>query len=633
MNIFAPDILSNLSFVMLMYLGISLLGALVSYTIKINHSNAIVSNFIENTIGVMFLVSAYAIFKTNFKSIFFLGLLFFIALYLTNRKKENSSITRDFFLEKLKIFLINTSALVFFFGLSYYFFYIYSNALVFGDNHFYANVAYSLYTHGVENINLDWTQHTHSVRPYHYTEAWFSALSIDIFGVNPLIAFYLFFIPIFFTIIYQGAVSVIFLLYKTYNNTSESYVYFFILASFIFIIQNIDIPFSGGFFIKKFHIPSIFFNFKLSIVYIIFLISFVFVLLKEYCLSYWFLLSLICFYPTLSPSVSSGISCVLLWLFFEKKISLKKLFVLAMPVFLYVLLFIGFYGLFGEQSKSEGARISAWASLKSEISLVSNIIFYGILPSFILYRIVFRINFIKTKIWYSKYILVFFIGGLGSTLVIFPLYIKKDMDGIQLIYNFLLPLTGIIFFIMLTYGLLSKKAYPKVLYSILFFGLFIGLQANFPSVLFNMKKSEDYEYSYDKNYFNLIKNHVSKNSKIGFYRNYIHKNPFAMKAFLFFPNNRISHFTNQYLPLSLSSHTIPSNTDPRFYRPDDFAFNRFIKNNPDKNIDSLTLHFIRLHKIKYIIKENGSTTPKIIDQLTHKKLINSINKNEFIILK
>ena len=123
MNIFAPDILSNLSFVMLMYLSISILGAIVSYTIKINHSNAIVSNFIENTIGVMFLVSAYAIFKTNFKSIFFLGLLFFIALYLTNRKKENLSLTRDFFLEKLKIFLMNASVLVFFFGLSYYFFY------------------------------------------------------------------------------------------------------------------------------------------------------------------------------------------------------------------------------------------------------------------------------------------------------------------------------------------------------------------------------------------------------------------------------------------------------------------------------------------------------------------------------
>lgn len=625
-NIFQPDILSHLLYVIVLYSVLCFVGIYVTKMLKIGHRNAIVSNFFDTSFSLLFIVTIYALIKTHFQSIYIISLLIFFVLLILSRKTER--IDTPIYSQKLRVYFYNLIFLVFIYGISYYFFYIHTHASIIGDNSFYANLSYKINQLGIESHNFDWTKESHPV-PYHYTEAWFTSLSMSIFNTKALPSFYLFFIPIFFTSIFQGASALVDILSEKLN--IKLFNWCFIIGLLILIIQSIDIPFiEKPIFKTNYDIGSLFSNYKLSVIYLLFLLSASFILLERYIYAYWCILSLISFYPTISVAILSGLGCIFLLLFIQKKISIKQFILLCIPLIILPAIFLLFYYINAEGSSSGEARISIFKTFPTMPRVFFSLILTGLLPSLILYKIFLRTDF-RNKIIPLFYFSVFFIIGVISTLIIIPFYIKKDMDGIQLLHNFVSPFITITFFIIISYSLLRLK--KLALATTLLIGIYILLLIGYPSVFFNMIRTERVEYSYDGDYYQKIIKNTDINANVGFYRDYNVKNLFPLKPFLVLPDTRLLHFRDNYLPLSLNPHTIAKDSDPRFYHKNDFAFIRFMENSSMKNIDQITLQFIKEYNIKYIIKEKGAEMPDIINTITKQKIKNRINQNEFIILK
>ena len=106
-----------------------------------------------------------------------------------------------------------------------------------------------------------------------------------------------------------------------------------------------------------------------------------------------------------------------------------------------------------------------------------------------------------------------------------------------------------------------------------------------------------------------------------------------LKPFLFVPDNRIIHFKNDYVPISLSINDMPDNVDLRYANKNKFAFYNFaIENNVLPN-DSLYLKFIHNKNIRFIIVEKNAKLPDILRSKVTSEKTNDINDNVFYVLQ
>ena len=177
-----------------------LLGFVLMSQLRIQLQSNLERYFLSQVFGLTAIVTIYALYKTGLNSIFII--VPFLLLVLFRFRKDFYRIKAFAFTKifGLQLFVGISLCLV-----AYYFFYVFMDGALFGDNQFYASIAYALNQTGIETTNFDWTLTEKSATPYHYTESWFTALWSKLFQLNTLKTYYLLYIPVFGSTIFIGA--------------------------------------------------------------------------------------------------------------------------------------------------------------------------------------------------------------------------------------------------------------------------------------------------------------------------------------------------------------------------------------------------------------------------------------------
>jgi hypothetical protein len=611
-----------------------LLGFVLLSQLRIQLQSNLERYFLSQVFGLTAIVTIYALYKTGLNSIFII--VPFLLLVLFRFRKDFYRIKAFAFTKifGLQLFVGISLCLV-----AYYFFYVFMDGALFGDNQFYASIAYALNQTGIETTNFDWTLTEKSATPYHYTESWFTALWSKLFQLNTLKTYYLLYIPVFGSTIFIGAFTLAKHLLKSVKYAN---VLSFIIALTFLLIQNVDFPFFKV-VQNYYHIGSWFHNIKFSVIYIELLVFVILLLNRNLFAAYISLLLLVPLYSSISPAILSGLFVAILYLYYQKQIK-KSDFVKLLVI---LLLIPAFYGLFYflQPYKSESAALTNldfMSVMFKTLKVFLKMVVFGFLPAFLLFTFFW---FLKKNRFSSdslsisqKYISALFWGLFASLLVLFmvvPLYFYVNHDAFQLLGNFVTPFFTLIFFIC--YILFLNNVGPKLILPsvVVTFVYFLILLSQNPSVSFNMVKESYFEQTCDKDYFEYIKSEVDKQPKAQFayFRNYEGKYPMELKPFLFVPDNRIIHFKNDYVPISLSVVDMSDDVDVRYANKNDFAFYNYTIENGALSNDSLYLKFIQNNNIRFIIVEKNAKLPDVLRSKVTSEKTNDINGNIFYVLQ
>lgn len=595
--------------------------------------------FLNILIGLIATICIYAIIKTVFFSTFLWVIILFIILYFYKNKQKEAFLKED----NPQIIFISFFILLFIFSASFYLTYYYSNANVFGDNLFYANVAQNLIDTGIETNAIDWTNEIKTPLPYHYFEAWFIAFFTNVFKLNTIAVYGLIYVPFLISLIFIGAFSIIKSIYKDKKITIINLIFLAFLFVFLQIPSN---PFSETTpFLNLFLIGNIIYHIKYAIVYLIFQLAFLLVLNKKYFAAFIFMLMLVTLYSTIAPAILSGLFFILLYFLISKTISLKLFF----NYFSLILFTTLYYGLFYYFQKPASSSIFDYSKLTEsyvKIGKISLVLLLIILIFSGSMFFIYKNNYFKikkhnfTSLFKSNQLVIGFLAFIfGSFLVVFllfPIVNAVSHDAFQLLSNFLTPIYSLVFFI--GYLILLKNKTQKVItiFTVIFLGYFVVISNKNQPFSVNYINLPKEEKNIDLEYYNFIKNNINEKSKFAYFRDYSNKSVMYAKPFLFLPDGRIAHFTNHYVPISLSAFDLPKGKDVRYVNAEAFSFYNFVenqkKNNTFVSLKKSTLEFIKKHKIQYIIIENGAKIPFDINDISKKIIQNRNNSNQFIIL-
>lgn len=592
--------------------------------------------FFAQLLGIIITVTLYAIAKTEFNTIFIL--IPIILVVLIKRQKFDIDMTAS--IKSLGLLIVVSIALYF---TAHYFFYTFMDGVVFGDNHFYANIAYYLKTRGIETTNFDWTiEGNIPATPYHFFEGWFTALWSSLFNMNTLRTYYLIYIPITGAILFHGAFV---LAGKILRPTQWRIVMSLMLALIFLFLQPFDFPFLQ--ITSKFvSFGSWFHNIKFSIVYLIVMAALILWLNKSYKPAFIFLLLLVPLYSPTAAAILSLLAVTIISMFIRKKIDKKRALLAIIALFVIGVLYILFYYI---QPSSETPIVFAELRFISVLfkvaKLMAKMLIFVFAPLILLFMVVHLLlrkqntELINNGIEISllKDIGLGIVGAFIVLAMLVPLYFYVDHDAFQLLFIFIIPIFSIALYITIII-LLNASMRPIVrLFSIIvMLGYFLLLLWQNPAVSFNMERVDYFEPICDTEYLENIKKATAEDNTANFsyFRHYSDgRHPMELKPFLFVPDNRIIHFRNDYVPICLSTNDLPDEVDVRYCNKNHFAFYRYCKANLQNSLDENYLNFIKKHNIKFVIVESGATLPTVLEEHINWSCTNKINKNKFIVLK
>lgn len=623
-------LLADVFYIFIVVLINFLAGFILLSQLSLRVTSTLEKVFLSQLLGIIITITAYALYKTAFNSVFILVPVLLLSLgRFTKKYPAINNLT-----------VVKTIALQVFVGLligviAYYFFYLFMDKAIFGDNQFYASIAYALNQTGVETTNFDWTMAEKPVTLYHYSEVWFTALWSNVFNVNTLRTYYLLYIPVFGSTVFLGA----FCLAKLLLNSKKHSTGISLLLAFVFLlIQNIDFPFYK-ITQNYYHIGSWFHNLKYSIVYIQFLVFVLLLFNRNYFVAFISLLLLVPLYSPIAPAILSGVFVATVYLFFKKLINKSDFIKLVAILFLVPLIYVLFYYFQPIKSVSTPLPELDFVSvLFKTFKVFFKLIVIGILPTLLVFIVVLWIRKTSLKQLHSsfnnQYLYSIVVGSIASIVVLFlfiTLYFYVNHDAFQLLGNFVTPLFAVVFFVALIVVLKQlpqKIILPAISFILIYF--FVLLWQN-PSVSFNMVKASYFEPKCDHIYLSNIESEVNKIPKANFayFRNYKDKHPMELKPFLFVPDNRIIHFKNDYVPISMSVLNMPENADFRYGNKSDFAFYNYYMSNQQNLLDSIYLNFVRDKNIRFVIVEKDAVLPAIFDNYIQYSSENKINGNTF----
>lgn len=625
---------SIISFVIIYFTG--------NYTLKILKINTKISSFnffLKVLFGIIVTVTLYSLFQTQGNSVNYIAFILLTCIYFLNKYKKEEPIFMQG--KKYLYLIISISILSISYLAMYYFFVVKSNLAVFGDNHFYSLLAHNLNTYGIESDQMDWTKPVYT-NSYHYTEQWFTAFFAKIYSINTLYSYYFIYTPIFITLIIFGALSLF-----EFINFKKYHIILGIIASLLFIfIQIFDNPFNSKTILAHlFYVGYPLFNIKYILVYVIFISSIIFLKLKNYNLAFCMVLFVVPLYPTILPSLMTGLFFMFFYLFVQKIINKKDLIIFLSSIFLITLLYILFY-YFQKKHPNIPWNKEMWEQFYDSFYKISKlfiVLIFGLIGFLIIYF--YTIKKIKTNnqtekfhYYFNNYTLInsafiFIVSGCLIVFIIFPVVNTLTHDSFQLLSIFIIPIYTISVFLIILLLIKHKNTIQKYSIVLGIFLYFILLTIKNPSYSLNMYAHPYLEMDCDNNYYKKIQLLTAKdnNPRFAYYRKYNKEMAFYLKTYLFMPDNRIVHFHNNYMPLCLNPDEMPIDIDYRFGNKNEHAFYRFYLNEKDKKSKELiTLNFLKKHQIEYIILENNYLCPEFLEPFIIEKYKNKYNKNIFL---
>ena len=626
---------------LLMIVSTYLLGHVFLTTINKRKLPSYFSFFFKSIIGYLIIIFLYSLIKSKGITIHGLLTIPFILLIITFKKDKYFQVKSTG--NKFSVFYFAIPiALIFFFQTLY--FYNPFTGISYSldtDNFYYANIGSFIQQIGIENRFLDWINGD-SAKPeiYHYADTWLVAIFAE-FGLPSAKTITLVVNAFFYFQLYLGALSILEI--KTEINFFKSIFALSIFFISCFFINYEDFTFFGYGCVTLVY-P------KLALITVYLLLSFYFVVQKQYYLLLFSLLSISVIYVALMPPILIGFTLFIITMWLFKKVNSNTSLIFGLILFVFSISFIIYFKTIFSQIDprlvlEEKEKLSVIAVVISKIkdivyTFLFNYFYFlkQIIPYLLLTGFIYIANAKsrQTTLTLSLFYIFLLLGGM----VVFGLRYNY-LDSIQFYQNLAYPLTGILGFYYLCEILFTEIKYKTISRAFVLILLVFNLYSSFQYLKKMHEFNMVYNISKDKKYVNEVMHLVSteKNPRFAVAKGKADYKTIYDKAYTNTLNPFIGNKINTYMPTSITVFDIPLSEKVEYAEMektwiDNSALNFYIqKHKQEKDTTKLQIQFLKANKIQFLEMAKNYKIPSEINEIIDTMVINERNGVKFAKIK
>jgi len=644
------------------------MGGVVIWVLRLkkNLSDTLLEQvFFSTLLGLISLVTVYAIVITNFHTVNNIFLIWFVLLFFSSKYINKKAIleidVKKDIPHKLDYFWLLVGTFVIF---CWCFFSIYSPEKEFSffaasDYIFNSNIAFYIRKTGEENefhILNTLSPIYNRVTPYHYFELWLNSLLSKITQENSIFSFYLQVIPMLY---WMGFLGFSVLIRNSLSLENRSLT--FLISALGFVFTGFYFPFFDSYlgeanvYLDEFSLSMFTYNkYKIIYYYIFILAGFILIQKRQLSLAILFLLALPVATFTSLPSIVGGIALFILIRWFINKNDTTLL-----SSILSTTIISGAIGLFyiilgNKELGREGTDINSLVSLLDiqkiipylKVFLGGNAILLFLYSPIIIITAYLLLNRKMVLQETDKIIL-----GIGATIVLVGLMtwtiLNSMANSVQLFQNIGITIFNVLSILMLVralnYGL--KRKYLG--YTILLFLIFVAINSidrnlDLRSRTDRIFGNYSYKYIEDVRTFLLEREEIPLGASIRGNIYYSEKDPASFYNSIYTAGNYLSFLQNGQVPISISDfngqittkNSVDRNRMEQGLKLGIF-FQYVLKQKESgsfQSVEKSQIDFILKHDIQYIIANKEAEIPPRIVHLIKKRLDDSISGDSFLIL-
>jgi len=602
---------------------------------KQKDSLTIFALFANLVVGLVILISTYSIIITSGKTvnwIFILLLAGYGYFIKVNATIDNTPIITRSYL-KFGLSLLIVSFILYFIYLSSL---LNFKLLIFTDT--FCDWQYYSKTSQYLNLGFESTGQFDNIAfgitftPYHYFEIWLAALTTKIFDIPSQISISIIMPTMFGCIAFIGVLG--FATKLNYRNAVLAFLLLFIsgvtfFSSFLNRV-GLGLPLIAG------DISSVVSYFKLYPILIFLILSFHYLVQKNYLVSLCCLLFVPVASFVLFPSVFPALWIAIIYLFYKKSNTILTLrFVFFLIV--YALIFICYYFFFWDTNYVN--NILSFQEFKSQLHSITNplLLLFDIFPFFlfvfILKKDVCIENGTKNELIISYFLLLFISIGIYLLTI-------SNYDGIQFFSNLFIPLSTTIISLFLIRLKINNKR-TNFIAHILFVLLLIS------SVFYSVKyiilqKRVKHESVFIQQIIEKIKPKTSKPIYCGFIHSEQYYSEYYMHSLskIFRSFEVMDCYFNNLLEVGISDYVALDWLENKYFgdivkkkqglsRIPEGTFYKFVENQKRerkfKSIEDSQIYFLEKFKIKYIFIQNNAV---VSNELSKKCILIASEKDK-----
>jgi hypothetical protein len=595
-----PILLKAFLSILILFSGSWFIGQLVFYRRITMKGLNVQLVFEQSLLGLLMIVSLFAIYQTGFKTILLPIPLVLLAFF---PGKKTISIPASLVSRWSLLVALVLASLFYFIYYGQSFVDLNSNVLKYssGDISFYARLGDYLNDLGRENSSIDYLYPSRfTVEPYHYWDIWLGALSTKMSGLNPHFAKVLIVYPFLSTLFSLG----VFILGLRFCSKRNYLVYILFLAA---LFSGLVFLFPVSLFKTDIYAVSPAYYGKTLIVGV-FLVFILFIIIEK---NWRVLIPAVTIaaigYVNIAPTIFVALALFLIFiLFIRKEVTLRELILPAIASVILVAYFAWFYH--GSTGNIQG-QIEYSARTSASIFAGGLFQFFVILPFLWLGWKGMKLSFRNISFPdYGVFFLLLPLCGLFSWAMLW----NKTNEAVQFFFVVFIPFCAIAIGMIISMLLNSSDNLFK--YTGIFYLALVLIQ--------NSKYNANTE-EVSKNDYNSLKAFVEKRGRGAFVNLKDHSeftSFFSRSTMVYRPLNWFSYVDRNYQNYSLDAPYIPYDTTEKYAMVtksllDRAPYSYFVKTQMGGDASELRKHFIKENKIRYLSLSPLAEYPGDLGQL------------------
>lgn len=586
--------------------------------------------FNKMMLGILLLISIYALVKSNFKSVFFLALL--IGVYFLYKKLSfdyNTFKVKLFSKMNFGFFFMPIVLLVFYLIQLHCFidFNTLELKLLNDDYAFYSRLAMYLQETGNENNVFSYFIHpSGDVLPFHYADVWFVALIREFTKLHSQHILILVVYPLFYSVVYLGALDLLAILRQKNNQSLKKIDHLLSLMIITIGFWSFLYPSNIDFLAMDIWASNLIQLNKLVVVYMFGILILKGIINEEYfSVSISASLLVVC-YVSIAPALFLSLGFYYIYLFSFRDLKLKDTIRLFAPLFFTAIFFLVFYSVFGAKSPTALENDSLLSQIfdlnyvRTFVNVIGKMSIQVIIISSPYLALLF---FTRKNLSIEVRRLFFFLFIiLGCSLFVWA-FLWKMHDSVQLYSNLILPMANLSLFYFLAYILITD--FGKII------KLFVFLIIGISSVTYFYTSVYEDSYLYQDQKLSEKKKILGEDKTFAFFKeDNEYKTRFDRIENVYVGQSR--NLSKIYDPLQiicLSIDKIPVNNieESKFAKSLEFStyYDELKKDTIDLTIKEAKQKFLDDFKIDYLLISNKRELPSEYSEIYKNESITTID--------